>query len=84
MAFGTWKTAYQKHGNGLRMNLLKVNDDKTEFILTGTHQQLDNVSDLKIHTGTDTIYPVKAVWKLGFHQDSELKKPFTSTNLMVP
>ena len=56
------------------MNLLKLNDDKTEFILTGTHQQFDKVSDPKIHIGTNMLYPVKAVENLGFHQDSELKK----------
>ena len=57
----------------MRMNLLKLNDDKTEFILTGLHQQLDNVSDPKIHIGTDMIYPAKALWNLDFHQDSEPK-----------
>ena len=55
------------------MNLLKPNNDKTEFILTGTHQQLDKVSDSKIHIGTNAIYLVKAVQNLGFHQDLELK-----------
>ena len=55
------------------MNLLKLNDDQTEFILSGTHQQLDTVSDPKIHIASDTVYPVKAVQNLGIHQDSELK-----------
>ena len=57
----------------MRTNLLKLIDDKTEFILTGTCQQLDKVSDPKIQIGTNTFYPVKAVWDLGFHQGYELK-----------
>ena len=52
---------------------MRMKDDKTEFILTGTCQQLDKVNDPKIHIGTNTFYPVTAVWNLGFHQDSELK-----------
>ena len=47
------------------MNLLKLNDDKTEFILTGTCQLLDKVSDAKIHIGKNLIYLVKAVHYLG-------------------
>ena len=67
------------------MNLLKLNDDKAEFILTETHQQLDKVSDPKIHIGTDMIYPVKAVENLDFHQDSELiNTTHINQNSVVP
>ena len=57
----------------MRMNLLKLNDDKPEFILTGTCQQLDEIRGPKVYIGTSMIYPVKSVWNLGFDQDSELK-----------
>ena len=39
----------------LRLKLFKLNDDKTEFILALTHQQLDMVSDPKILIGINTI-----------------------------
>ena len=33
-------------------NMLKLNDEKTEFIIFGTHQQLAKISDISIKVGS--------------------------------
>ena len=60
---GTWMT----------QNLLKLNNDKTEFILVGTQQQLSKLDNTSLHIGTDTIKPTNRVRNLGFIMDSLLK-----------
>ena len=60
---GTWMT----------QNLLKCNNDKTEFILVGTQQQLSKLDNTSLHIGTDTIKPTNHVRNLGFIMDSLLK-----------
>ena len=54
-------------------NLLKLNQDKTEFIMTETHQQLNKTQGPSIDNGEEKVRPVKAVRNLGFHFDSQLK-----------
>ena len=39
----------------MRTNLLKLNDDKTEFLIIGTPQQLAKVRTTSIKIGTDQI-----------------------------
>lgn len=57
----------------VRTNLLKLNDSKTEFIITGTKQQLSKVKDIGVKIGSDTISSATVVRNLGFYMDSELK-----------
>ena len=60
-------------GIWMTQNLLKLNSDKTEFILFGTQQQLSKVDDISLHIGSDTIKPTDHVRNLGFVMDSLLK-----------
>ena len=56
-------------------NLLKLNDSKTEFIILGTRQQLQNTeaSDITIKISSEGITNVCAVWNLEYVFDSHLK-----------
>ena len=54
-------------------NLLKFNDNKTEFIVFGTCQQLAKISDITITIGSTEIHPVKEVRNLGYCMDKLLK-----------
>ena len=51
---------------------LKLNDDKTEFIIIGTSQQLAKVSINTLRVGTATITPVSSARNLGSWFDSKL------------
>ena len=53
--------------------MLKLIDDKTEFIIFGTRQQLAKVHKITIATGDTTIQPVEYVRNLGFFMDNLLK-----------
>ena len=44
---------------------LKLNDDKTEFIIIGTSQQLAKVSINTFRVGAATIIPVSSARNLG-------------------
>ena len=57
----------------MTQNLLKLNSDKTEFILFGTRHQLSKVDDISIQIGNDTVKPANHVRNLGFVMDSLLK-----------
>ena len=57
----------------MTQNLLKLNSDKTEFILFGTRHQLSKVGDISIQIGSATIKPVNNVRNLGFVMDKLLK-----------
>ena len=54
-------------------NLLKLNKDKTEFIIFGTRQQLEKVNMIAIQTGTGTITATDMVCNLGYFMDKHLK-----------
>ena len=51
---------------------LLINDDKTEFLLIGTKQQLSKVNIDSIHVGSDIISPSSEVRNLGAWFDSQL------------
>ena len=51
---------------------LKLNDDKPEFMIIGTLQQLAKVSINSLHVGTATITPVSSTRNLGSWFDSKL------------
>ena len=57
----------------MTLNMLKLNDDKTEFIILGTRQQLTKLSDVSIRIGSTTVLPVDYVCNLGFFLDRFLK-----------
>ena len=58
-----------------RTNLLKLNDDKMEFPMLGTDQQLWKSGKMTIVIGSDEINPTDFVWNLGFYFDKWMKNP---------
>ena len=66
--------------NWMAMNMLKLNDDKTEFIIFGTHQQLKKIDYITIRICSENIVPIEHVRNLGFLCTSSAKTPCTSTN----
>jgi hypothetical protein len=57
----------------MRTNLLKLNDDKTEFIMFGTRQNLKMVGNTSISIGSDVVENNHKVRNLGVMFDSELR-----------
>ena len=57
----------------MRTNLLKLNDDKTEFLMLGTDQQLQKSGKMTIVIGLDEINPTDFVWNSGFYFDKWMK-----------
>ena len=59
----------------MTLNLLKLNDYKTEFILFGTYQQLAKLKDIVvlIVIGDTKILPVDSVCNLGYFMDKLMK-----------
>ena len=53
--------------------MLKLNDDKTELIIFGTHQQLKKIDHITIKTGNENIVPIEHVRNLGFFMDKLCK-----------
>ena len=49
-----------------------INDDKTEFLLIGTRQQLSKINDCRITVGDVNINPVSCVRNLGSWFDNKL------------
>ena len=63
----------------MNTNLLKCNDDKTEFIILGTRQQLAKFNEISIKVGNAVVKPVPNVRDLGFFLDCLLKMDSIST-----
>ena len=57
----------------MRTNLLKLNDDKTEFMIIGTRQQLHKAGKLMIEIGQDIIVNTPSTRNLGFLYNEEFK-----------
>ena len=59
----------------MTLNLLKLNDNKTEFILFGTRQQLSKLDTIpvSIAVGNTMVHPVEMVRNLGYIMDKLLK-----------
>ena len=55
--------------------MLKHNDDKTEFLIYGAHQQLKKIDHITIRIGSENIVPAEHVRNLGFLMD----KPYKNT-----
>ena len=57
----------------MKTNLLKLNDNKTEFLIVGTRQQFELAGELSVRIGNDTIIPTPFVQNLRYFYDSQLK-----------
>ena len=55
------------------VNKLKLNDDKTEFIVFGSRQQLSKIGEVSINIGRIQVHPVDHVRNLEYHIDQLLK-----------
>ena len=53
--------------------LLKLTDDKTEFIILSKKQQLNKLGDIEIISGNNSIHNTSSVRNLGLYYDSQLK-----------
>ena len=67
------KDCIEEIGIWMTQNLLKLNNNKTEFILLGTRQQLSKLDNISFKIGSNTIIPTDHVRNLGFIMDSLLK-----------
>ena len=59
--------------NWMARNMLKLNDEKTEFIIFGTHQQLKKNDHITIRIGSKNTVPAEHVRNLGFLMDKLCK-----------
>ena len=55
--------------NWMARNMLKLNEEKTEFIIFGTHQQLRKIQNITIRIGSTNIIPADHIRNLGFMMD---------------
>ena len=62
-------------------NRLLINDDKSEFILIGTRQQLGKLRPINIHVGSSEISPSSNVKNLGCWIESKLDMSTHITNV---
>ena len=56
----------------MNANLLKLNDEKTEFVIVGTNQQLSKLKDISVRVRNETINLVETVCDLGYYLDKNL------------
>jgi hypothetical protein len=56
----------------MRVNKLKLNDKKTEFIMFGTKNNLGKMEDITVRIGEDEIRHVQSVRNLGFYMSSTM------------
>ena len=59
--------------NWMKANSLKLNDAKTEFLVLGTQQQLNKITDINIRIGDGIIEPTDFIRNLKGYFDSKLK-----------
>ena len=59
--------------NWMTINMFKLNDDKIEFIIFRTHQQLKKMDRITTGIGNKNIIPIEHVRNLGFFMDKVLK-----------
>ena len=57
----------------MMVNMLKLNDDKTDLIIFGTRQQLAKIGEVSINIGSIQVQLVDHVRNLGYHMDQLLK-----------
>ena len=61
----------------------QLNDNKTEFLIIGTPQQLEKVEIMSIRVGNSNVYPVPTARNLGSRFDSRLSKSKHITKICV-
>ena len=64
-------------------NDLKLNDDKTEFLIIGTSQQLEKLDNISIRVGDSDIHPEPIARNLGSWFDSRLSMATRHKNLFL-
>ena len=57
----------------MKSNLLKLNDDKTEFSVLGTRKNLETAGNFSLKIGNDIIQQSECIRNLGMFWDKELK-----------
>ena len=57
----------------MRTNLLKLNEEKTEFLIIGTKQQLSKVKTTSISVGQDETPCSETATSLGYYYDQHMK-----------
>ena len=67
----------------MNTNLLKLNDEKAEFIILGTKQQLAKINEISIKVGNAVVKPVQNVKDEGFFLDCLLKNDSISTRFLA-
>ena len=66
----------------MRTTLLKLNDDKTEFVLVSTRNKLAKVTpNIKIQIGDDIIGPTDTIRNLGYCWNCHMKDNHQVNNL---
>ena len=56
----------------MKVNSLKLNNAKTEFLVLGMQQHLNKIMDINIRIGEDIIEPTEFIRNLGAYFDSKL------------
>ena len=56
----------------MKQNFLKLNEDKTEFIIFGTKRNIEKVTAWSVSVGDSEILPSTAARNIGAYMDSEL------------
>ena len=72
LCWGLSQTAWETFGFGYWINDLKLNDDRTEFFIIGTSQQLGKLDNISIRVGDSDIHPVPIARNFGSRFDSRL------------
>ena len=57
----------------MKVKSLELNDAKTEFLVLGTQQQLNKITDINIRIGQNIIEPTDFIRNLGTYFDSKWK-----------
>ena len=83
MCLETIKNCIEDVRRWVTLNMLKLNDNKTELIILGTRQQLAKLADVIIRIGNTTVLPVDYVCNLGFLIDRILKNHTHVNRLMA-
>ena len=65
----------------MNTNLLKLNDEKMDFIILGTRQQLAKVNEISIKVENAVVKPVPNFRDLGFFLDCLLRNGFHTNKI---
>ena len=68
----------------MSVNMLKLSDDKMEFIVFGTHQQLLKMKAVSVHVGDNLVDPINCICNVGYFMDKQLKNTSHINNITKP